>query len=533
MTLLRILWLWRQKVGRTCSIFLCALLLLLSLNVVYLWFSPFDLSGDEAHYWEWSRRPALGYYSKGPMVAYVIYASTHILGHSTFAVRLPAVLFSAATLGLVFLLTLRVFRSEAAALLAALLLAASPMINVGATIMTIDVLVCFFSIAALVLLWRAIESGALGVWAMAGTVTALAILSKFTAIALLPGLLAFLALSRRDRSLLRTPHPYVYMLISMLAFVPVVIWNASHDWVTFRHLFALGKVNSPAFVNVTWLPDFVFWQMLAMTPLIFATILWGACMSVARALGRVPLPVAGDSDVAANAEDRRGHLFVQSFALPVFLFYLVLSLHQRILPNWPALGYFPAAAAAGAVIAERLQGPNRRFWRIWLAVCIGLGLTVSLAGRFPSVLYAVGASPARLPSARLEGWRELGECVGRIVSDMGGESKVFIFSESYQIAGQVAFYTEGHPVTYCEPRFGRRLNQYDFWPGCGDFVGKNGVYVGKMSSQVRESLESAFASVVEQPALEVRRGGAVIRTFRIAKCYGLKGFPKMPVATKY
>lgn len=33
---------------------------------------PLDLSGDEAHYWDWSRQLDWSYYSKGPAVAYVI-----------------------------------------------------------------------------------------------------------------------------------------------------------------------------------------------------------------------------------------------------------------------------------------------------------------------------------------------------------------------------------------------------------------------------------------------------------------------------
>src|SRR5205814_9404343 len=51
---------------------------------------PVDLSGDEAHYWDWSRQLDLSYYSKGPLVAYIIRASCAIFGNTMPAVRYPA-----------------------------------------------------------------------------------------------------------------------------------------------------------------------------------------------------------------------------------------------------------------------------------------------------------------------------------------------------------------------------------------------------------------------------------------------------------
>ena len=52
-------------------------LLLISLFRVYFILTcPFDLTADEAQYWEWSRHLDWSYYSKGPMIAYLIYLGT-------------------------------------------------------------------------------------------------------------------------------------------------------------------------------------------------------------------------------------------------------------------------------------------------------------------------------------------------------------------------------------------------------------------------------------------------------------------------
>src|SRR4051794_41855801 len=58
---------------------------------------PIDLSGDEAHYWDWSRRLDLNYYSKGPLVAYLIRASCGGFGDTMWAVRLPALVLAMGT----------------------------------------------------------------------------------------------------------------------------------------------------------------------------------------------------------------------------------------------------------------------------------------------------------------------------------------------------------------------------------------------------------------------------------------------------
>jgi undecaprenyl-diphosphatase len=83
----------RQGSGRVKSYRVLALGWILALTLLHLWMigsGRWPLSGDEAHYWEWSRRLDWSYYSKGPMVAYLIALSTRPGGHTEFGC-LPAV----------------------------------------------------------------------------------------------------------------------------------------------------------------------------------------------------------------------------------------------------------------------------------------------------------------------------------------------------------------------------------------------------------------------------------------------------------
>ena len=91
---------------------------LLLLTLLHLWMiasGRWPLSADEAHYWEWSRRLDWSYYSKGPMVAYLIALSTRLGGHTEFWVRLPAVLLGTATAGIAYLLARRIVPGARAA----------------------------------------------------------------------------------------------------------------------------------------------------------------------------------------------------------------------------------------------------------------------------------------------------------------------------------------------------------------------------------------------------------------------------------
>src|SRR5690349_9642633 len=63
------------------------------LRLAYLaWFSPYELVGDEAYYWEQSRHLAGSYNEKGPALPWMIAGCRHLFGETEFAVRFPVAL---------------------------------------------------------------------------------------------------------------------------------------------------------------------------------------------------------------------------------------------------------------------------------------------------------------------------------------------------------------------------------------------------------------------------------------------------------
>src|SRR5207244_3550583 len=133
---------WRFRFLAVLLVFASAILRLLYLAS----HCPLDLAPDEAHYWDWSRHLAWSYYSKGPLVAYLIRAgctiagswSVSVTGSEMLAVRLPAVLCGALLLVSMYMLTRQVYKSEALAFAVVALGLTLPTVAAGASLMTID-----------------------------------------------------------------------------------------------------------------------------------------------------------------------------------------------------------------------------------------------------------------------------------------------------------------------------------------------------------------------------------------------------------
>ena len=80
-----------------------------------------------------------------------------------------------------------------------------------------------------------------GWWLAAGVCAGLALCSKYSAVLTLAGAVAFLVTEPTSRRWLMRPHPYVAGLVALVVFLPVLVWNAGHGWVSF--LFQGGRAG--------------------------------------------------------------------------------------------------------------------------------------------------------------------------------------------------------------------------------------------------------------------------------------------------
>jgi len=483
---------------------LCLIAALAVSRVLYIVYGPFDVSPDEAHYWEWSRRLDLSYYSKGPGVAYVIAFFTSILGPTELGIRLGAVVFSSLTTYLIYLIGRDVFKSEPAGSWGALLVNVTPIFSIGAILMTTDVLFIFFWVLAVYCLARALN-GRTYWWYLSGLVIGLGFLCKYTMIFMYFSLFLLLVFSKQERRWFLRPEPYIMGLISLIAVTPVIYWNISHGQVTIRHTMGQAHLGSGG-LSISSLGDFFGSQAALATPLIFLGLVYG----LARCA------------VKGWREAKSGLLLVFFAGAPLFLFFAIKSLHAKVQANWAVAAY--AAAFPAALWA--IEGFSKGRVRALKAATIVMAVAATLIAYFPWTLGAFGASLLRRPPYnRVTGWAELGENVSRRSVEMAKEGPFFIASDTYQITSELALYTKGNPVVYNVVTGGRRMNQYDLWPGYFDLKGYNALYVKGGNAGAGGEFMEAFERCGKE-AVTLHWGGAPLKDFTVFRCYGFKGMER-------
>lgn len=187
------------------------------------------LSGDEAYYWDISRRWAWASFDQPPLVIWAMVPFRLLLGETALAVRLPAVLASTLTGVLLLPLVRRLGGGVSDAARAFLLLQATPLFFLGSSYASTDVAMITAMVAATVAS-VAIAQGDRRAWWWVGLALGLGFLAKFPAVLAGTGVLAALLTSRAARRHLLTPTPYLAALVSLACTAPVWLWAVQHDF---------------------------------------------------------------------------------------------------------------------------------------------------------------------------------------------------------------------------------------------------------------------------------------------------------------
>ncbi len=503
--------------GRQASLLL--ILFLGCVTAFHLWFinaGYLNLAPDEAHYWTWSRRLDWSYYSKGPMVAYLIALSTRLGGDTEFFVRLPAVILSTGTALITFALAVRLCRSRWAGMEAVLLLAAMPLAEAGSILMTIDAPLVFFWSLTLLLIHRALMTDGNTWWLLSGVGLGLGLLSKYTMALMIPQAFLYLALSKDHRFWIRRPGPYLALGVGLLLFTPVVYWNVTHDIVSLHHLLEQLGGSKDSVMPMKSLGEFVASQVGVVTPILFIVLMIG-------------LWEVGRAGLVRRSDDASLFLFCAS--VPLLLVCVIASLWTKVQGNWAAPAFIAATVAAAKWRSDSsTYGLSTWRWtrsRALFVCALVTGFLVSAIGHFPNALASVGLPlPSKLDlTRRLRGWAELGTLVSTVHQEMSRSRQTFIFSDRYQVASEMMFYVSGHPNTF-NIQLGRRMNQFDVWGGTGEVRGWNAIFVTDQPNPPDAVLRSFDMVMLERPTHASTDDQSHTRSsWSIFRCYGFRGFP--------
>src|SRR5262252_1237130 len=204
-----------------------------------------ELRTDEAYYWTWSKEAALSFLDHPPGVAWLIRFGTAIFGDTTLGVRFGGIVAMLVTQLLLADIVRRVTHDFRAVVFALLMPEAALYYGLLMAKVAPDTALIPFAVAMLWSLVRLSESGDGRWWLAAGLFAGLSLLSKFTAVMLLPAVAMFMLVPDWRGRWLRSPYPWLAALIAAIVFSPVLIWNYQHDWASFRFQFVRATATNP------------------------------------------------------------------------------------------------------------------------------------------------------------------------------------------------------------------------------------------------------------------------------------------------
>ena len=431
-----------------------------AIRLLFLFASPLPLSPDEAYYWDWSRHLAFGYYSKPPLIAWLIKAGTSILGNTEVGVRALSVLLGTISLIFTYLLSRELF-GERAALWTLLISALTPASSIGAYIMTIDAPLIACWATATYFFYKAINAHnhfkkSIAWWSMWAITTGLGLLSKQTMIAMYGLSFLYLIISNRYRHIIKSWRFVLSIFFSILIFMPTILWNMEHSWITIIHTRHHFSANADGLLGSIKTFAHLFGSLFGiLSPLTFLIILFG----IYKASKLVIHSAIKDNSDKSASYNSINFAFIMG-GLPLMLI-MLLSFHQKVNANWPA-PFFITSIMLGinAVISVKKADGLLRVTAIIGGVFTIITYLSPFIFQHPLIK---GASID--PFKRLYGWKELSKEVSEVARENGYPQKVqYIFAYPRQAVSELAFYMEENPRVYMWKGDKNRIkSQYDLW----------------------------------------------------------------------
>ena len=400
-----------------------------------------DVFFDEAYYYFWSQNIEWGYYSKPPVVAWLIAISTALFGPTELGLKIFSPLLYTLT-GYVVFEFAKTLYSERIALLAAVIFSSTPLIGFNSLFITTDAPLLFFWSITCLYFVRALNSTSLSVWVLLGIYSGLGLLSKYSFIVLLFGLLLFVILQGRFR-LLYSPRCLVALFICIALFSTNLIWNGQHNFIAFSHTRDIAQLNKSLF-HFDQLAEFLLAQVIAFG-LVWTTVVVGTIHTKWNCLLQ---------------NDRM--LLLACITVPILLIIAIQAFLSRAFVNWAA----PFVIGASIITALTIIKLDKKVLILGLLVNL---LLLSLAYHWPQLLELANVPQHRgnSPYYRLAGWREVSFKCEQTLSRY---PQATVVSDSRELLSYIGFYNGLHisQLSFWNPQRTDIANHYDLLSNIGD-----------------------------------------------------------------
>jgi hypothetical protein len=410
------------------TLFIICILSFGLLNILQAVLTP--LNPDEAYYWMYSRYPAWGYYDHPPAIAVMIK-----VGYAIFKNELGVRLLVVFAQAIVFILLWQLLDKEKKketgnVFLLFLLIFSFPSFNMFGFFATPDSPLLFFEALFLLLYKRFSEKNDWASALLLGVTMAAIMYSKYH------GALLIILVVLSDLKLLRNPKAYAALALSILLFVPHIVWQYSNNFPSLNY----HLVDRAYEITLKEFPQYIMNTLVIHNPLIFPAGL---------------LIVFGKKN---KSRFERTLTFIIS---GILIFFLLASFRYHVEPHWTALIVIPMTI----MIFNNIDF-TRPVYR-YIKPALYFSIVIIMIARI-ALMFDI------LPVKFIR--KNYHESKNRFmeIKKIAGERPV-VFTNSYQDPSRYTFYTG--ILSHSLNNLNYRKTQYDIWKFEEAVNGRNVLYV--------------------------------------------------------
>ena len=274
---------------------------------------------DEAQYWDWSQNLDWGYFSKPPLLAFLIRIVTELCGNGENCIRSLSPFLHFLTSLIIFYSVLLLTKNFKKALLGSFLYLLMPGISFSSFLISTDVPLLLFSSLIALCIIKIFNSrkNTFLLFCLLGLFFALGFLSKYAIFYLLLSFLFSTLIDKECRRFFFNKSFLLSIIIIIILIFPNLIWNFNNEFVTLSHTASnanLSHIKINIFQGITFLLSQIF--IFGVIPFLF---LFKKTLSLQR----------------FNTIQK---IFLITFILPMFIVFL-LAIFSRANANWAVVGY--------------------------------------------------------------------------------------------------------------------------------------------------------------------------------------------------
>ena len=305
--------------------------IILCIRIVGLYFSPLEVQGDEAQYWYWSTYFDWGYYSKPPLVAWIIGLFTSIFGNSIFILKLPSLLAHFLTSLVLFNLSKVFNRNTEESLWLSITYLLFFAVSLSSNIISTDPFLLLFWSSSLLFFKICLNKKTFKNIILTSIFVALGFYAKYAMIYFFLCSSILILFTDNKKELIKSILIISFFVLILIS--PHLYWLYSTNWVTFIHTGDNFNWNASLY-NFEQLINFIVSQFFISTPIILFIFI---------------------KQFAKTKKFIQSYSFEIAFSLPILVLITAQSFISRANANWSSVAFIGVTMIAVNILYKNYK----------------------------------------------------------------------------------------------------------------------------------------------------------------------------------